>query len=117
MLDLPSLILLLRPDLVGGMRFDVAQNRFAYFNWLLTDGTREYSAIPQDAGLRGALAATLVEKKSTLTLLQKLVLCRRPDVAAAFALPAGLAEFLAWFYTHGVEECGIWPFLADAEQQ
>ena len=53
----------------------------------------------------------------SLSLLQHLILLARPDVHAAFDLPAQQEEFLKWFYTHGVEECGYWPFLSDTEKR
>jgi len=40
----------------------------------------------------------------------------RPDVQQAFPLLEKAAEYLAWFYTHGLEEHGFWPFLSSAEQ-
>lgn len=115
MLDVLSLILSLRPELARERGFSRSGNRQEFLSWLITDGAREYKVVLEDPQLRALLAKTT--KGKHLTVLQEAVLRRRPDVLAAFSLPDQLNEFLGWFYTHGVEECGIWPLLAETEKQ
>lgn len=76
---------------------------------------REYPSLLEDDTFLHELATTSIE--GVLSELQRVVLLLRPDVQAAFPLPDNLNEFLDWFYTHGVEECGIWPFLSDTERK
>lgn len=115
MVDLPSLILQLRPDL-RKLGFDLGEQREKFLAWVVTAGVNEYKAIAEDpkfaelmkAGSRGS---------EDLTPLQQLVRQARPDVRAAFPIPPDRERFLVWFYTHGVEECGFWPWLPEAEQR
>jgi glycosyltransferase involved in cell wall biosynthesis len=116
MFDLPTLILTLRPDLQQHFGSNSANSRERFIGWLLTNGTSEYLAIGEDTGLKTMLTAPTLGKVSALTQLQSLILQCRPDVCIAFPLPAKLPKFLDWFYTHGVEECGVWPFLTATEK-
>lgn len=117
MFDLQTLILNLRPDLRKRFRFDLPENREAFLAWLITSGSIEYRAVAEDTGLMETLARHIDTGDQSLSVLQQLVLLARPDVRATFALPAQRDEFLRWFYTHGVEECGFWPFLSEAEKR
>ncbi|HTQ99554.1 MAG TPA: glycosyltransferase [Candidatus Acidoferrum sp.] len=38
-------------------------------------------------------------------------------MAQAFPQPEQRQQFLNWFYTYGVEECNLWPFLNEEEQK
>lgn len=109
------MILLLRPDLCRRFRFDDPANRQAFVAWLVTTGTWEYQALFDDplfvAMLKGRESAAL------LTRLQQCLWDRRPDVREAFPLPDKLQNLVAWYYTHGVGEHRLWPFLAAEEKQ
>lgn len=113
--NLLQLILDLRSDLRDGQGFNLSTERRLYFSWLITNGIREYPSLLEDNAFLHELATTSIE--GVLSELQRVVLLSRPDVQAAFPLPDNLSEFRDWFYTHGVEECGIWPFLSDTERK
>jgi glycosyltransferase involved in cell wall biosynthesis len=111
--DTLALILELRPDLCRRFGFDRPERRQAFLAWLVTTGVREYAALVRDAGLRQMLAEP--SEVAGLTNLQSLVLQGRPDVQAAFPLPEQLAGFLQWFFSYGVTEHILWPWLLPPE--
>lgn len=113
--DVATLILELRTDLCKRYKFDKPENSEAYARWLITNGINEYQALITDKNFLRSLR----HKKSShsLTYLQKLIYQSRPDVQEAFPLTDQLESFLQWFYTYGVTEHKLWPFLTDAEQR
>lgn len=113
MIDLPELILNLRADLRDRMRFDLNENRDRYYAWLISSGIREYAALLED---KRFLSTVQFGETNTLTPLQRLTRQARPDVRAAFPLPERYSDFRLWFYTHGIEECVLWPFLSEHEK-
>jgi hypothetical protein len=114
-LDLQDLILALRPDLCERFGFDTPQGRPGFLAWLITSGLREYKALFDDPEFRAWLHHS-ARGEGPLTGLQRLLWQARPDVQQAFALPAKYAEYLHWFYHHGVGEHGVWHFLEPAEK-
>jgi hypothetical protein len=114
-LDLQDLILALRPDLCERFGFDTPQGRPGFLAWLMTSGLLEYKALFDDPEFRARLHHS-ARGKGPLTGLQRLLWQARPDVQQAFALPAKYAEYLHWFYHHGVGEHGVWHFLEPAEK-
>jgi glycosyltransferase involved in cell wall biosynthesis len=116
MLDLPSPILLLRPDLRRQFAPSNKQKRDLFHAWLLQSGIHEYRALFDNGSFAQTLAETGYGPQGSLSALQHMVWQMRPDVRKAFRLPARLAEFQAWFYTHGIEEHPVWHFLQEAER-
>jgi hypothetical protein len=114
--DIRSLILELRPDLCRRFGFDLPENSDAYLGWLLSSGIKEYAALQDAAALRADFQATGFGPNRKLNKLQYVVWKARPDVQQAFPLLEKAAEYFVWFYTHGLEEHGFWPFLSPAEQ-
>lgn len=114
--ELQTFILNIRPDL-RKLGFDLADHRQHFMGWLVTAGTKEYRAVMEDSDFLQFLSSMQSNKQNHLTPLQTLILLMRPDVQSAFPLPAQINGFLQWFYTHGIEECGYWPFLSDAEKR
>lgn len=116
MIDLPILILLLRPDLRRSYSVDSPRERARFVAWLISTGSREYCAVSDDPYFVGLLASVGYGPGRKLSLLQHLVRSARPDVRATFRLPSQHELFLEWFYTHGVEELPLWRFLSAAER-
>jgi glycosyltransferase involved in cell wall biosynthesis len=116
-IDLPALILSLRPDLRRSFSVDTPNERVRFIAWLIATGSSEYRAVGDDPGFIGPLAGLGYGPRGKLSLLQHLVRSARPDVRAAFRLPSQQELFLEWFYTHGVEELPVWQFLSEAEQR
>ncbi|MDD2759128.1 MAG: glycosyltransferase [Methylomonas sp.] len=114
--ELQTFILNIRPDL-RKLGFDLADRRIHFLAWLVTSGTKEYRAVMEDPGFLQLLSPKQSNKQNQLTPLQTLIFLMRPDVQSAFPLPSQINGFLQWFYTYGVEECGYWPFLSDAEKR
>ena len=114
MIEITSLILLLRPDFSVRFGFGLSDSVAAYTFWLVTDGALEYVLLTEDDVFRQSLELTSAD--DGLTGLQRSVLWGRPDVKAAFDLPAKLPEFFRWFYTHGVTEHALWQWLTPAER-
>lgn len=115
--DLAGFIRRIRPDL--GRAFpqrDPAQRRQLLL-WLLDTGRDHYRAVEDDAGLRAELGVPGEGPKGCLNLLQYHVYRQRKDVRKVFPLPARLAEFYHWYYTHGVDEHGLWALLSPDEQR
>lgn len=113
--DIKFLILELRPDLCQRFGFGLPENSDAYLGWLLTSGVKEYAALYDHPVLFDDLQARGYGLSGMLKKLHHLVWLARPDVQLAFPLPENIRGFLAWFYTHGIEEHGFWPFLSSAE--
>lgn len=109
-----ALILELRLDLRKRFGFNLSDRQEEFFAWLITSGVREYALLVQDESFHQRLA--VVSKVNGLTHLQNLILRSRPDVQAAFPLPAQLDGFLQWFYTYGVSEHALWQWLTPAER-
>ena len=113
-LDLPRLILALRPDLCRRFGFDRPEGSDAYLSWLLTTGVKEYKALTEDKvflrGLHGH------DPSNGLTVLQAAIYRARPDVQKAFPLPTRRNDFELWFYCHGVGEHKLWPWLSIDER-
>lgn len=116
-IDLKALILDLRLDLREKLGFARAENADAYIAWLVTNGVHEYKSLYDDPGFLSSLQAPVNHRNLSLTQLQYLIWTARPDVQATFSLPDLQAEFLQWFYTHGLEEHGYWLFLSKQEKQ
>lgn len=116
LINILKLIANLRPDLREKFGFDRPENTDQFLAWLITSGSREYASISEDTNLANQLSATGFGECGQLSLLQSLVLKARPDVSAVFPQPEKHKEFLDWFYTHGIEECGYWPFLTLKEK-
>ncbi|MGE3433334.1 MAG: glycosyltransferase family 2 protein [Ramlibacter sp.] len=114
-LDLQDLILALRPDLCERFGFDTPQGRPGFLVWLMTSGLLEYKALFDDPAFRARVQDS-ARGKGALTGLQRLLWQARPDVQQAFALPRQSADYLHWFYRHGVGEHGVWHFLDPAEK-
>ena len=116
--DLPRLILALRPDLCRRFGFDRPDKADDYLAWLLTSGLREYRALQEDPTFLQRLASTGPSASPHgLTVLQAAIYRARPDVQQAFALPQQRQQFLRWFWFHAVGEHGLWPLLTQAERQ
>lgn len=113
--SLPQLILDLRADLRQRYQFHQPQQQDAYLGWLVTTGAQEYPPLLADATLRAWLTGP--SKVAGLTRLQELVWQARVDVQKAFGLPQDTHALVLWFYRHGVEEHGLWPWLTPAERQ
>lgn len=116
MLDVTRLILELRPDLCRRFAFNLPENSDAYLAWLVTSGILEYAALRDAPRLLADLQAGGFGANNKLTKLQSLVWKARPDVQLAFPLPEQAAEYLGWFYTHGLEEHGYWRYLSPTER-
>ena len=116
MFEIAQLILELRPDLRKRFAFHLPENADAWLGWLLTSGALEYAALRDDPSLLPDAQAGGHGPDGKLTKLQWLVWKARPDVQLALPLPRKTAEYLAWFYTHGLEELGYWRYLAAAER-
>lgn len=116
MADIKKLILELRPDLCRRFGFERPENADAFLGWLLSSGVREYAALLADPALRAVLQETGFGPGQGLSKLQHVIWLARPDVQQAFSLPDHTLAYLAWFYTHGLEEHGFWRFLSAAEQ-
>lgn len=116
-LALRSLILNLRADLRKKFNTLNGFDEGAFLSWLVTSGCIEYAALFNDKNFLSDLHAHAVFMGSSLTQLQIAVLGARPDLLSAFPLPEKKTEFLRWFYTHGIEEHPIWPFLSAEEQE
>lgn len=114
-LDLPALILTLRADLCRRFGFHKADKKDEYLNWLLQSGIGEYIALSENEGFREFLAQT--NEEANLGNLYWLTWKARPDIQKKYKLPAQLRSYLTWFYTHGVGEHKLWPFLTDKEKQ
>jgi glycosyltransferase involved in cell wall biosynthesis len=112
--DLPGLILALRPDLCRRFGFGQPGKADDYLAWLLTSGLREYKALREDTGFLQTLGGQGAD--AGLTRLQSLIYRARPDVQKAFPLPAQCQPFLQWFWVHGVGELALWPLLSRTEQ-
>ncbi len=119
-MDLPRLILALRPDLSERFRFDLHEHHQAYLAWLITNGVKEYQALKEEPSFLDTLLRPGdelgVDAHPGLTRLQALVRFSRPDVQSAFPLPSHLRAFQQWFACHGVGEHHLWPFLSPAEK-
>lgn len=113
--NLLDLILTLRPDLCEQFGFDTARGRPGFAGWLVTSGLKEYKALADDPGFRALLRGAR-RGKGALTGLQQLLWQLRPDVQKEYPLPARQAEYLHWFYCHGVGEHGVWPVLEPADK-
>ena len=110
----PALILELRPDLRRRFGFHKPERRGAYLAWLVCNGLNEYAALARDPSFVRMLQ---YPARDGITVLQGMVLALRPDVRKAFPLPERRRDFRTWFYTHGVEEHGLWPLLTQLERR
>lgn len=116
-LDLRTLILGLRLDLRQKFFRPEGLDEQAFLSWLITSGAAEYPALFEDKKFCAELAEPSDFMGCHLSRLQVALLGMRPDLLAAFPLPEKKNEFLRWFYTHGIEEHAIWPFLSAEEQE
>ena len=114
--DVPRLILELRQDLCQKFGFDRPENSDAFLAWLVTSGINEYEALRDDPRLLGDLQKTGFGPGGKFKRLHYLIWTARPDVQQAFPLPQKSAEFLAWFYTYGLEEHRFWQYLSSSER-
>lgn len=114
--DLNRLILTLRPDLQKMFAASPQRGPEAYCAWLITSGKKEYRAVTEDISFLQSLLTPQRGLANGLTRVQELILVARPDVQAAFQLPAGAQAFKQWFYTHGLEEHHYWDFLTAKEK-
>jgi len=117
MIHLPNLILLLRPDLRRKYRFHLKQNETLYFLWLLHTGIKEYPSLAEDLSFKKILRQRAPGDGHSFNYLQYLLWIGRRDLQKAFPLPQSSLEFVRWFYTHGVLECGIWNFLSSRDKK
>lgn len=113
-MDLTELILLLRPDLCRRYKFDRKENKTAFLSWLVTSGLREYRALAQDEDLKEKLTQSADDEN--LNVLQHLVWHARPDVGLALNGKSTGNDFKNWYYTHGILEHRLWPWLSVAER-
>jgi glycosyltransferase involved in cell wall biosynthesis len=113
-LDLQDLLLALRPDLCAQFGFDTPKGRPRFIDWLITSGLLEYKALEEDPAFR---AQVLGSARGDLSGVQVLLWQARPDVQQLYPLPAMQAEYLKWFYRHGVGEHGVWSFLQPHEKE
>lgn len=116
-LNLQTLILNLRLDLRQKFWGPTGLDEPAFLSWLVTNGCAEYPALLEDKKFGAQLAQPCDWMGCHLSRLQVALLGGRPDLLEAFPLPTKKAEFLGWFYTHGIEEHAIWPLLSSEEQQ
>lgn len=114
-LDLPRLILMLRPDLCRRFGFDQSGKADVFLAWLLTTGMREYAALKHDVQFAAYVAET--DPELGVTRLQASIYRARPDVQAVHGLPAQRDEFLQWFWVHGVGEHALWDLLSSSEKR
>ena len=117
MIDLAKLILLLRPDLCRRFEFHLPENKLAFNHWLVNSGLKEYKSLAGDLSFKKRLNARAPGIGHHFSYLQYLLWIGRPDLQRAFPLPFETKNYLRWFYTHGVLECGIWNFLKPKDKK
>lgn len=115
-LSLPALIWDLRADLRRRFRSADPTLRSKWMAWLVTSGTKEYRAL-LDAGFMIHWLSRQAVDYPGLSPLQQLIWHARPDVQMVHALPQDTAEYLGWFFCHGVGEHALWPWLTASERR
>lgn len=116
MFDIRILILELRPDLRRNFRYSLTKNTEAFLIWMLSSGIWEYAALRCSAELLEEFQSPEVGLNRRLKRIQYLIWKSRPDLQQEFPLPKATEKYIAWFYTHGLEEYKFWNFLTTAEQ-
>lgn len=114
--DLLRFILNIRHDLRETHGFDLDKNSDRYLGWVLQAGLGEYRALMENIPSIQALIARCGANPYGVTPLQFLTWRQRPDVQAAFSLPAQRHDFLIWFYRHGLQEHFLWDFMTPDER-
>ncbi len=111
---LVSLVRRLRPDLCKLFKTSDEIN-LEFARWLITSGIREYASLLDKGNLRQVLGKFI--KFFGMTALEAIVYNDRADIKKAFPLPDGLVKYRLWFYTHGVDQYGLFPLLDENARQ
>lgn len=112
-----SILRQLRPDLVT-LQYSMKsadEGSLWFFEWLLTNGIKEYAFLLEDQEFHAYLKAP--SPIPGLTFLQYWIYKMRDDVQATFPLPGQIKGFLEWYDLHGVVEYDLERWNADEVQR
>lgn len=116
-INIPQLILELIGDLKEKERFDRAENRARYDEWLLAHGFHAFPALAEDKRFCASFAVQGYGPAGRLTRAQWIVWNSFYQLQQNFPLPEKMADYALWFYTVGVTALHLWPVLGERERQ